>query len=229
MTCRASTAGVTCAGTPTGAALNYDNERRLVGWQSPGGGTSTASFAYNGEGNRVAQSQTIYCCGGSRTTTTHYIGEGEEQTGSALTKYYSVAGLAVSAVNVGGTISYLASDGLASVSEAVDENENALAQQLFAPCGGSRYSSGTMPTRKGSPGSGRTRRAGWTTTTRGTTTRCWGSSSRLIGRWEARGLDQAVGSGTVKAARSVPFQTYRLSRVLLEETASCCTCVSGRP
>jgi RHS repeat-associated protein len=76
----------------------------------------------------------------------------EEQTGTTLTKYFSLPGLSVTAVNIGGTISNLATDGLSSVSAAVDNNGNALAQQLFALYGGRRYSSGTMPTTKGFTG-----------------------------------------------------------------------------
>ena len=51
-------------------------------------------------------------------------------------------------VNVGGTISYLASDGLGSVTEAVDGSGTVTAAQLFALYGGMRYSSGTMSTSK---------------------------------------------------------------------------------
>jgi hypothetical protein len=56
MTCRAPSSSQTCSGTITGAALTYDNEGRLTAWQnaqfSP---TSTDSYLYDGEGNRVAQ------------------------------------------------------------------------------------------------------------------------------------------------------------------------------
>ena len=34
MQCRAPTSATTCAGTPTGAHLDYDAERRLSHWQS---------------------------------------------------------------------------------------------------------------------------------------------------------------------------------------------------
>lgn len=64
------------------------------------------------------------------STTTYYIaGALEIQTGSTLTKNYTVPGLGLGtlAVNVGGTISYLAADGLGSVSEALDGSGNATA------------------------------------------------------------------------------------------------------
>ncbi|HKV83119.1 MAG TPA: hypothetical protein VJN88_01090 [Ktedonobacterales bacterium] len=56
MTCRAPTSSDTCSGTPTGAVMMYDNERRLATWQNtPSNPTSTASYWYDGEGARVAQ------------------------------------------------------------------------------------------------------------------------------------------------------------------------------
>lgn len=96
-----------CAGgSPTGAVLTYDNERRLVTWASaPSNPGATAGYAYDSEGHRVAQQMTA----GGSTTTTYYMAGLEEQanTGggsSTLTKYYSVPG-AISVVNVGGTLS----------------------------------------------------------------------------------------------------------------------------
>jgi hypothetical protein len=51
--------------------------------------------------------------------------------------------------NVGGTISYLASNGLGSVSEALSASGTAMAAQLYGPYGGVHYSSGTMLSAKG--------------------------------------------------------------------------------
>lgn len=89
--------------------------------------------------------------------------------GTTLAKYYSVPGLPT-ALNVGGTFSYLASDSLSSVSESLDSNGNVTAQQLYTPYGSVRYNSGTMPTSKGLPASEAMRQRGWTTTTPGTMT-----------------------------------------------------------
>jgi YD repeat-containing protein len=51
MTCRAPTNTVTCSGTPTGAVMTYDNERRLATWQNtPSNPTSTALNCCDGEG-----------------------------------------------------------------------------------------------------------------------------------------------------------------------------------
>ena len=84
-------------------------------------------------------------------TTTYYLGALEELTGTTLTKCYDMADLGT-AVDVGGTLSYLASDGLSSVSEALSASGTATSQQLFAPYGATRCSSGTMPTAKGFTG-----------------------------------------------------------------------------
>jgi len=51
-----------------------------------------------------------------------------------------------------GTVSYLASDGLGSVSAALSTGGSLTAAQLFAPYGGLRYSTGTMPTARGFTG-----------------------------------------------------------------------------
>ena len=54
MTCRAPSTTVTCSGTPSGAVMTYDNQRRLDTWQNtPSNSTSMASYWYDGEGHRV--------------------------------------------------------------------------------------------------------------------------------------------------------------------------------
>ncbi len=145
MTCRAPTGSQTCAGTPTGQVLTYDNEGRLTAWQNaPSNPTSSEQMAYDGVGNRVA----LVVNGG---TPTYFLGSLEEVAGGTLTKYFAAAGLPT-AERVGTTLSYLAADGLGSVSEALDGGGNVTFQQLFAPFGGGRYSSGTSPTTRGFTG-----------------------------------------------------------------------------
>ncbi len=63
MQCRAPTSATTCAGgSPTGAQLVYDAERRLTHWQNAQTNpTSQAWFMYDGSGQRVEQ----YVSGGS--------------------------------------------------------------------------------------------------------------------------------------------------------------------
>ncbi len=93
---------------------------------------------------------------GEATTSTTYYLDGLEEissdgTTTTLTKYFSVPGLPTG-VRVGSTLSYLASDGLGSVSEALDGSGAVTAQQLYAPYGGTRYNSGVLPTSKGYTG-----------------------------------------------------------------------------
>jgi RHS repeat-associated protein len=152
MTCRAPTSATTCAGTQTAAQLSYNNEGELSGWQNlPSNPTATASFLYDGQGNRVAQ-QTV---SGGVTTTTAYVDDIEEDatTGGVTTKttYYYANGQRF-AMAVNGVISYLASDGLGSANATLDASGNVVAQVLYAPYGVPRYSSGTMPTDRGFTG-----------------------------------------------------------------------------
>jgi RHS repeat-associated protein len=143
MTCRAPTSSTTCAGTPTGAKLTYDNEGHLSGWQNtPSSPTSCASFLYDGGGNRVQQQVSGGTDCATLTSTTTYVSSLEEITSSTLTKYFPAAG----AMRVGSALSYLATDGLDSVSEALDGSGNVTFQQLYTPYGSSRYTSGTSPT-----------------------------------------------------------------------------------
>jgi RHS repeat-associated protein len=153
MTCRAATAGTTCAGaTPTGARLSYDSEGRLSHWQSaPAAPGATDDYLYDGAGERVAQQVTQ----NGTTTTTVYVGDVEEvaATGSTTTTTtYYYAGDGRIALAVGGVVSYLASDGLGTATVALDAGGNPEASVLYAPYGTVRYGSGVMPTRYGFTG-----------------------------------------------------------------------------
>jgi RHS repeat-associated protein len=155
MTCRAPTSALTCAGgSPTGASLTYDAERRLKYWQNGQNGqpiTSQVWMLYDGAGNRVEQ----YTSGGSGSHTYYLPGNVEEVTPSgSLVKYYGAGGLTLgenTATSASG-ISYLASDGLDSVSEALNQTGTATGSVLYGPYGNVRYTSGTMPTAKGFTG-----------------------------------------------------------------------------
>ncbi|HEX6817640.1 MAG TPA: RHS repeat-associated core domain-containing protein [Ktedonobacterales bacterium] len=99
-------------------------------------------MAYDGEGNRVA----LVVNGG---TPTYYLGSLEEVSGGKLTKYLTsgLSGLPVAErVGANGTLSYLVSDGLGSMSEVLSSSGTATFQQLFTPYGSLLYSSGTPPT-----------------------------------------------------------------------------------
>ena len=152
MTCRQVDFSTTCSGTPTGQKMSYDMLRRMTGWQntqtSP---TQTATYAYDGEGERVQQVVTS----SGTTTTTNYLGNYEELSttgGTTTTTKYYAAGV-VKVTNVNGTLSYLASDGLGSVSAALSASGTVTATQLFLPYGGARYTYGSvMPTTYGFTG-----------------------------------------------------------------------------
>jgi RHS repeat-associated protein len=106
---------------------------------------------YDGEGHRVEQ----YISGGSGSHTYYLPGNVEELTPSnTLVKYYTAGGLSIgenTTVDATG-ISYLASDGLGSVSDALNQTGTATGSILYSPYGSVRYSSGTMPTAKGLTG-----------------------------------------------------------------------------
>ena len=121
--------------TVNGQTFNfgYDAENRLVSVS----GAATASFVYDGDGNRV---QSII--GG---TTTIFVGNYYEVTGSSITKNY-YAGTQLIATRKGGALSYLLSDHLGSTSLAVDSSRTVTASQRFTPWGEVRAPSGTMQT-----------------------------------------------------------------------------------
>jgi RHS repeat-associated protein len=153
MTCRAPATTATCAGgSPNGATLTYDNEGRLTGWQNtPTSPSTTAAFLYDNEGNRVEQQVTQ----NATTTTTVYVGNIEQVVMSGMstttTTYYYANGQRI-ALAVNGVFSYLASDGLGSAVVALNASGSATASALYAPYGGTRYISGTMPTDYGFTG-----------------------------------------------------------------------------
>ena len=105
---------------------------------------------YDGAGNRVEQ----YVSGGSGNQTYYLPGNvGEVIPSGAYVKYYAAAGLNLG-VNTtsdsgGSGISYLVSDGLSSVSEALNQTGTATSNMLYNSRGSVRYSSETMPTTNG--------------------------------------------------------------------------------
>ena len=144
----------TCADTsPTSAQLAYDAEGRLTHWQNaPTNPTSQAWYLYDGEGHRVEQ----VVSGGSSGATYYLPGNVEEVTPTgALTKYYTAGGLTLglnTAPDASG-LSYLVSDGLGSVSEALVPSGLMTAGQLYGPYGAVRYTTvGTLPTSRGFTG-----------------------------------------------------------------------------
>ena len=103
-------------------------------------------MAYDGEGHRVA----LKVNGG---TPTYYLSKLEEVTGSTLTKYLTALSQETGSelptivrVGTNGALSYLANDALGSLDEALNASGSATFQQLYAPFGSIRYTSGTAPT-----------------------------------------------------------------------------------
>jgi RHS repeat-associated protein len=151
MTCRA-TGGTTCGSTA--AVLSYDNEGQLTGWQNkPSSPTSTDSFLYDGEGNRVAQQS----ASGGVTTQSVYVGDLMEARtvtgapGTGAITYYSASGKRIALMN-NGTLSYLVGDHLGSTVETLDSSGNVSGSQLYGPYGSPRYTTGSMVTDYGFTG-----------------------------------------------------------------------------
>ena len=150
MTCRAPTNAASCAGTPTGSQLAYAADGSLTTWQNaPTNPTATASFLYDGHGNRVAQQVTQ----SGATTTTDYVRNLEQLItvgNTTTTQTYYYANGKRFAMAAGGSFSYLAGDGVGSIEMAAAGSSPSYA--LFDPYGQLRYSSGTMPTDYGFTG-----------------------------------------------------------------------------
>jgi hypothetical protein len=92
---------------------------------------------------------------GVTTTTTYDVGGLEEvdAASGAVTKDYPTPAGTPAALRVGtGAVTYLATDGLGSVSAALDGSGTVTAAQLFGPYGQVRYTSGALPTTKGCTG-----------------------------------------------------------------------------
>ena len=122
----------------------------MTAWQNaPTSPTSSDSFLYDGEGNRVEQQTTT---NGSIITSTVYVAGGLEEITSSgasttLTKYMGAQGLPTAErVGTNGPLSYLATDGQGTVSETLDSSGNVTSAQLYTPYGTARYSSGSSPT-----------------------------------------------------------------------------------
>jgi RHS repeat-associated protein len=103
-------------------------------------GTPSATFVYDGDGNRVKS--TI------NTTTTAFIGNHTEWdvASSSLTRYY-YAGSTRIAMRKNNTVYYLLSDHLGSTSLTTDDNGQNPVKQLYLPWGEVRYSSGGLQTK----------------------------------------------------------------------------------
>jgi RHS repeat-associated protein len=152
MVCRAPSEFSTCAGSsPTGEQLSYDHTGQLVNWQDrPDYPGSTASFLYDGQGQRVAQRITQF----GDTKLVVYVGGVEEvatDDGFTTTSTFYYANSLRMATAVNRHISYLANDALGSADATLSDGI-VTASQLFAPYGELRFQLGTMPTTFGFTG-----------------------------------------------------------------------------
>ena len=108
--------------------LGYDAENRLLTVAK--NGSTVATFVYDGDGNRVQST-----IGG---TTTTFVGNYYEASGSTVTKYY-YAGASRVAMNVNGTVSYLLSDQLGSTSVTTSSTGAEVSRVRYTAWGEIRY------------------------------------------------------------------------------------------
>jgi RHS repeat-associated protein len=117
---------------------DYNAENRISAIHKMNGNCSTGSvteswlYGYDGDGVRVT---TAHYTGVTQDSLTlYYMGGMYEVTGSAVKKYYSIAGQTI-AMNDGSGLKYLLTDHLGSTSGVVDQNGNLLGQQRYLPFG----------------------------------------------------------------------------------------------
>jgi RHS repeat-associated protein len=113
--------------------MTYDIENQLTGVSN----RATATFVYDGDGQRVKATF------GSSTTV--YIGNYYEQTGSTIRKYYYANGQRI-AMRVGGTPYYLLTDHLGSTAITTNSSGSRVAELRYKAWGETRYTDGTTPT-----------------------------------------------------------------------------------
>ena len=99
--------------------------------------SAEASFLYDGDGRRVAQTL--------NGVTTYFVGNYYEVTGGVVTKYY-FAGAQRIAMRQDGTLYYLLSDHLGSTSITTDSTGNKISELRYTAWGEVRYQSGVTPT-----------------------------------------------------------------------------------
>lgn len=118
--------------------LYYDGENRMV--KVTKGTTPIAAYSYDGDGLRVRQVLTA-----TGATTTAFVKNYYEQSGTTITKYY-YAGSQRVAVRTGTDVRYLFGDHLGSTSVSADVSGGSITRQLYKAWGETRYSSG-LPTK----------------------------------------------------------------------------------
>jgi len=115
--------------------LSYNAENRLT--QVKKNGSVIATFVYDGDGWRVKATV--------NGTTTVYIGNYYEQTGSTIRKYYYAGGQRV-AMRENSTVYYLLTDHLGSTAITATSAGSQSAELRYKSWGETRYTDGTTPT-----------------------------------------------------------------------------------
>ncbi len=107
--------------------------------QPPQGAFNSATFVYDGDGKRVKSTF-------NGTTTTYFVGNHYEVTGSTITKYY-YAGAQRIAMRTNSIVNYLLGDHLGSTSLTTNATGQIVSEVRYKAWGETRFASGTMPTK----------------------------------------------------------------------------------
>ncbi|MEW6085796.1 MAG: RHS repeat-associated core domain-containing protein [Chloroflexota bacterium] len=97
-------------------------------------GTVTESWLYGYDGDGVRVSTAHYTGVTQDSLTAYYMGGAYEVTGSAVKKYYSIAGQTIMR-DSDGSLKYLLTDHLGSTSAVTNQNGTLLSQQRYLPFG----------------------------------------------------------------------------------------------
>ena len=107
--------------------------------QPPPGTFNNAIFVYDGDGRRVKSTF-------NGTTTTYFVGNLYEVTGSTITKYY-YAGSQRIAMRTNGTLNYLLGDHLGSTSLTTNATGTVISELRYKAWGETRYTFGNEKTK----------------------------------------------------------------------------------
>jgi len=112
--------------TPWGTdiSLEYDAENRLTRVTNTSGGSEVATYAYDGDGQRVKAVV--------NGTTSVYVGAYYEVTGGVVKKYYYAGSVRVAERN-GGVLYFLLSDHLGSTAVTTDASGNRVTELRYKP------------------------------------------------------------------------------------------------
>jgi RHS repeat-associated protein len=126
--------------TPTpGPSPTPTNTPTATPTNPPPANFNNATFMYDGDGKRV---KSIF----NGTTTTYFVGNHYEVTGSTITKYY-YAGSQRIAMRTNGTLNYLLGDHLGSTSLTTNASGQVVSELRYKAWGETRYTSGSTATK----------------------------------------------------------------------------------